>query len=347
VFVVGLLAFELGLQKPWISASIFGFLPITLRYACESRVYSQALFFSVLATYLFVRLVKSPGLALAGLYCVAMVAAIYSQPYAIFVGPAQILWAALYRERKAASLASGAVALATVSFLPWYFWSKAVWTAGIAGAGVRFVLSPKTPLMLFREVAGAGYWGSGLLLILCILVVLKRGRDDRVPAFLVLSILIPILLALAADSHFGYFVATRQILWVLPAIAIFAAMSMERSPRFAIPIASVLVVFCVVQNVRNFTATRENWQLAADAVAIQVKQGACLLVVPPEQEYSYEFFRPELAQQHCPAPRTAVVFTPYATDAQRRNALSTLQAQGYTRQAATEAGKSEIQLFTR
>src|SRR5205823_4353134 len=102
---------------------------------------------------------------------------------------------------------------------PWYFYAKSVWTAGITGAGVHFVLTAKTPLMLFREIAGAGYWGSGLLLILCTITAISARRN----LFLGLCIGIPVILALAADALFGYFVATRQILWVLPAIAIFAA----------------------------------------------------------------------------------------------------------------------------
>ena len=45
---------------------------------------------------------------------------------------------------------------------------------------------------------------------------------------LILLIAAPVVLALAADGLFGYFVATRQILWVLPSVAVFAALGIER-----------------------------------------------------------------------------------------------------------------------
>jgi hypothetical protein len=72
-----------------------------------------------------------------------------------------------------------------------------------------------------------------------------------------------------------------------------------------------------------------------------------MVVVPREQAYSYEFFRPELANANCPAPRTVVAFTPYATDPQRQATVAALTAQGYTKQAGYSSGKSDLALFSR
>jgi hypothetical protein len=157
---------------------------------------------------------------------------------------------------------------------------------------------------------------------------------------------VPIALALAADAAFGYFVASRQIIWVLPAVAVLAAQGIAQKPRIAVPIAVLLALFCIHQSYRFFTAPRENWQVAANALSAEVQNGACLLVVPPEQKYSYEFFRPTLADTHCPSPRTVVAFTPYATNTQRETAVSALQARGYTKKSAYESGKSEIAQFS-
>src|SRR6185437_14096964 len=124
----------------------------------------------------------------------------------------------------------------------------------------------KTPLMLFREVAGAGYWGSGILLILCILAFLNKALRT---GFLLSLIAIPIALALAADAASGYFVATRQILWVLPAIALLAAKGLGRANRLAAPLTILLTAVCVWQSYRYFSAPHENWQIAADALAAE------------------------------------------------------------------------------
>jgi hypothetical protein len=196
--------------------------------------------------------------------------------------------------------------------------------------------------MLFRELAGAGYWGSGLLLILCALAIGKRR-----PTLLIMLIAVPIALAIAADAAFGYFVATRQIIWVLPSVAVLAAQAIERKPGIAIPVAALLAAVCVWQSYRHFTAPGENWEEAANKLAGEIGSGACVEVVPPDQHFDYEFFRPALANAPCPALRTAVAFTPYATKAQRDAAISALRSEGYIRQYGYVAGKSEIVLFGR
>ncbi len=74
VFLVALLAGELGVRWAWLAATLFAIFPLTFRYATESRVYSQALFLSVLATLLYARAAKRPTWALAILYSLALTA---------------------------------------------------------------------------------------------------------------------------------------------------------------------------------------------------------------------------------------------------------------------------------
>ena len=171
-------------------------------------------------------------------------------------------------------------------------------------------------------------------------------RDkSRRTGFLLLLIGMPVVLALAVDALFGYFVATRQILWILPPLAVLAAQGIPRN--YLYKVAALLAAFCLWQSFRYFTAPHENWQAAADSLASEARRGACVLVVPREQAYSYEFFRPELANAACPASRTVVAFTPYATDAQRQAAIAALTAQGYAKQSGYSSGKSDIALFSR
>jgi hypothetical protein len=112
VFIVAMLGTELGLRRGWQAAVIFAAFPMTLRYATESGVYSQALFFSLLATLLQVRLAKRPAVALAGLYWLALTAAVYTQPYSLCVGLAHLLWSCIRRAGREALLSGSALALA-------------------------------------------------------------------------------------------------------------------------------------------------------------------------------------------------------------------------------------------
>jgi hypothetical protein len=134
----------------------------------------------------------------------------------------------------------------------------------------------------------------------------------------------------------------------LPAIAVLAAHGIERNARVAVPVAVLFVALGAVQSYRYFFKTpRENWQIAANALSGEVKNNACMVVVPAIEARSYEFFRPDLALNRCPAQKTVVAFTPYATDAQREATAATLKSQGYTRQYSYETGKSQIELFSR
>jgi hypothetical protein len=258
VFLVGLLGSQLGLKQGWHAGAVFAFLPLTLRYATESRVYSQALFFSVLATYLAVRLAQRPTRALAAQHCLALTAAAYTQPYSVCVGLAHLLCSAICRTRRATILCGSSFGLAIIAFLPWFWWARDGWSLGVAGSGIHFSVTAKTPLMLFRELAGAGYWGSGILLLLS--AVALKGRRLRICDRMLLALLIATVLAsaLAGDAWFDYFIAARQFIWLLPAVSILAAAAVESYPRAGLALAILLVMVCVRQSIVFFRSAGEN-----------------------------------------------------------------------------------------
>jgi hypothetical protein len=347
VFTVALLAAELGLKWSWLSAALFAMFPIVLRYATEARMYSQALFFSVLATLIYVRLAKRPSWSTAAAYGLAIAAAAYTQPYAASVGLAHILWSLIHRERKTALLGGAAFALALAAFVPWYLWAKASWVADIAHGGLRFSASAKTPLMLFRELAGVGYWGSGLILLMCAAGVAGLRGAPRTRTLLALLIAVPTISIVAADAWFDYFLAARQFIWVLPAVAMFAAASVEWRPRVGFALAVILALLCVRYGILFFTSPREDWHAAANAIEEQVRFGACVTVAPAESTALYEFFRPELRSARCVAPRMLLVITPYATSDQRQAAVAALTAEHFRQESESVVGKSRIILFRR
>jgi len=258
VFLVALLGSRLGLKRGWHAGVVFAFLPMTLRYATESRVYSQALFFSVLATYLSVRLAERPTRVLAAQHCLALIAAAYTQPYSVCVGLAHLLCSAISRTRRATLLCGSSFALALVAFLPWFWWAQTGWSLGVAREGFHFSVSAKTPLMLFRELAGAGYWGSGILLLLSAAAL--KGRRLRMCDRMLLALLIATVLAsaLAGDAWFDYFIAARQFIWLLPAVSIFAAAAVECYPRAGHALAILLAMVCVRQSIVFFRSAGEN-----------------------------------------------------------------------------------------
>jgi 4-amino-4-deoxy-L-arabinose transferase-like glycosyltransferase len=346
VFVVVLLAAELRLVQPWIAGAVFASFPLTLRYATESRVYSQALFFSVLATLLHVRLGKRPGrrngwkLAVGG--CVALAAAVYTQPYAASVGIAHVLWSALHRNWRSTLLSAAALVVAGIAFLPWFLWSKACWAASIVQTSIQFHFSASMPLMIFRESTGAGYWGAGCVVLLCGMAVRNRWAPPRTASLFALIVSTVVICVLAGDALFGYFLAARQFLWILPSLAIFAAAAIERTVRTVLAVAALLSIFCVRQSAVFFLHPRENWRASADAVLEQVHQGARPVVVPPDQAYLYDYFHPELRCGPALSNRIVVAITPYATVSQRQKAMAAYTAAGYEIKQERIVGGSRI-----
>ncbi len=312
VFAVAVLASELGVKPAWLAALIFAAFPATLRYADEARLYSQAVFLSILATILFLRLAKQPSPARAICFSTALLLAIYTQPFTIFIGFAAVVWSILCRDFRTARMSGIALAAAAVAFVPWFLWSRSEWAAGIARAGFHFTFSIHTPLMLFREIPGAGYWASGLLLILCAVAASSPSIPRRTKWLIALLIFTPVAGGLAADAQAGYFIASRQFLWILPAVAILSAAALTAS-RLTIPVFAALLIVCGLQGAKYFRAPHENWQAAAnDAARFAQAHAACLATNPPDYLRILGFFRPELL--NCAGPVTPFPVEPFATE---------------------------------
>jgi hypothetical protein len=345
VYVVVLLAAQLGSTRPWIAGAIFAAFPLTLRYATESRVYSQALFFSVAATLLQVRLTRRPEWKLAGGCCLALIAAAYTYPYAACVGLAHVLWSAFGRNQRSTRLSAIALIVAGLAFLPWFLWARGRWAAGIAQSALRFHFSAATPLIIFRESIGAGYWGAGCVVLLCGISALARWPPPRAASLLGLIVSTVVICVLAMDARFGYFVAARQFLWILPSVAILAATAIERTTRTTLALAILLGLFCVRQSTLFFLYPREDWQAASDYILHEAQRCGRLVVVPAQQRPLYAFFHPELCCGPQVSNRIVMAITPYTTGAERQQAIATTVSAGYDIERECDLGGSHVVSF--
>ena len=157
----------------------------------------------------------------------------------------------------------------------------------------------------------------------------------------------PFLGALAADAMFDYFIAARQFIWVLPAVAILAASATDTHPRAGVILAAFFCAVGVMQSVKYFTASHEDFQSAAVAMAGEVKQGACVTVAPTDLSRLYEFFEPNVARDLCDAPRVVLAVTPYSTLEQRTAATVSLASRGYQQDREVVVGGSTLVYFHR
>jgi len=336
VLGTALLAAEFGIRSPWLAGLLVGAFPLTLRYAAEGRAYSQALCFSVAATLLYLRLHREPRTLNALAYAACLALAAYTQPYAASVGAAHLLWSIMRRQWRVAAWGGAAYLAAALCFLPWYLWARDLWHAArLASPGHHFAASATMPLMIFRELSGTGYYGSALLLILCLLAL-------RRVSLLCLLVIVPVAAAVACDFVFDYFLAARQFLWALPALAVLATAGIERSGRLGQVLGTLLLLVCADRGARYFTRPHEDWALAAAEMARLTRNGACVRVLPDADLRIYRYFQPALGTMPCDQRKLLVVVTPYTPTAIALQELSQLRESGYVEEARSHTGLSTL-----
>lgn len=330
----------------WLPTVLFALLPLQFRYALEGRPYAMTVWLSLLSTWLFLRLVRR-GRAVDGLlYILTLTAGLYAQPFSIFVAAAHWIWLATSKVAGRARLMA-LVGVSTVTsllaFMPWYFYVRSTWRQTITTNHFAFHLSWKIPLMIVREISGASYWGSGLLILLAAIALRRKRPTGQWSRLLLLLVIVPICGALAADAVFGYFLAIRQMILVLPALALLAAEGLialhDRSKMLGRLVGALLIGILVRYDYQWLRQPREDWEAAAQALVEQSRApGSCLMVVPLESLGFYTFFRSSLGQSICQgsgrqsASTIILAISPYRTSGGDEQAQSVVSGRRRVRQ---------------
>jgi uncharacterized membrane protein len=340
-----LLAKRFGLRWPALALAVFCLFPLQLRYALEARPYSQALAISIWMTLAFLRLRETPTPARIFLYWACIVAGLYTQPYSVFVAVAHFCWIVLSpsngTKKRLLWTAGGALFLAALAFLPWYAYAHQFWRESIETSHFRSTINLKTPLLILRELVGAGYPGAILVLAAAGFGLAKSFRSDRDGLFWTLQLACPVFLALLADVMFGYFLAIRQMIFVLAPLAILCAAGWEvLMARRRIPAAiygCLLLSILVYEDFEFFARPREDWQAASNLLAQEINQGRCAIFLPADSDRLYEFFNPDVSNRACPSDLTTaravtVAVSPYESISAQRAFEARLSGLGFSRQ---------------
>lgn len=294
-------------RPPVLAVVLFCLTPLQLRYALEARPYSQALALTVWATIVFFKVVDENRMCWAGAYSLLILASLYTQPYTIFVPAAHLLWlcfVAAQKSRRSVVLAAAGIVLALAGFVPWYLYAQAGWSSALtAHANAQAGLGISAVRMVAREVTGAGYAGTALMCIAAGLGLRYGKWNQQERWFWILYTTLPIAFAVLADGALGYFLAIRQMLWILAPLAILGAAGLEwvatRRAMVSGLICSLLIAVLIVGDIRFFLKPRENWKAAADVLERLTRNGGCIVFVPAESSSLYSFFSPELAGRRC------------------------------------------------
>ncbi|HEY3940316.1 MAG TPA: hypothetical protein VGL97_23015 [Bryobacteraceae bacterium] len=354
---VFVLARRLKLSYPLLSILIFCSAPLQFRYALESRPYSQALAISIWATVVFLDLLTRVTWVRVFLYSLVALAGLYTQPFTIFVPLAHLVWLCFTvssNKRRLLLFTGGAIALAGLAFVPWYLSALHLWSQSMA-AHKTYAIGLRAAPMIVRELVGAGYPGSVFTLCLASIGLTTGLSNNKDRSFWALYTLLPILLAVSADAIFGYFLAIRQMIFILTPLALLAALGLEtlmrRSRGWGIAAASLLIVTFLIGNVRFFQRPRENWRSASAILENLTARGSCVWFIPADSIDFYRFFAPQLPQHACPSDvhgpgAIAVAISPYgATGA--ANIIKQLSENGFIQKAEFNPQGPRIELYER
>ena len=343
--LVLILSKDLKLRYPLVAAAIFALFPIQVRYSLEARPYSQALFFTCLATLFFARGLAQSQIRSSRLFFSTLLA-LYSQPYSVLPIAAQVGDGWLnFRgssRRKELLRASLAVAAALACFLPWVLYAHHQWRASIEETVPSSGISPQSFLLVFKDLLGSGYAGTGLLLILCAIGI-RSSLAREAKRLLIVSVLAPIVMVFCADAIAGYFLAIRQLLFVTPFVAMLGAAGFEKlasMPRFRsvawILLAAVLTVQAVGV-IGWFRRPREDWARATQALQANHGRYTCIVFDPPEVAQYYSIFDPQLPAASCrpdqwaKASGVALATTSSPDVSKKRKAEERLEGYGFKR----------------
>jgi hypothetical protein len=250
-------------------------------------------------------------------------------------------------------LATGvAIFAAGLAFVPWYRFTVPLWREGVNAMYPQSTIGVRALELILREIAGTGYFGSALLI--CGVVLAFRfgfeGDNDK-RSFYILYLTIPLVGAIAADRFFVYFLAIRQMIFVLAPLAILFALGAETSLLREWRVAGALLTVALLsastyEDIHMFNRPHDDFASAAKALAAEQ---TCVIYVPGDSRAYYSFFRPELTSRDCDlktAGRVAVAVSPWGRDKSDRVAR-TLREAGFVKLTQQDLSGPLIEIYGR
>jgi len=323
-----LIAKRIGSERPLIPVVVFALWPLQFRYALEVRPYALALCFGLWLTLAFLERRHW------SVYVLLTLAIGLAHPYALVIPAAHLLWS-LLSDRPRAILPAAALALACLALLPWYAHFSADWRAQSVEQQIAS-WNPRAVLVFLREISGSGYIGTAILIAG---VALGLRKPIEPPRFWTIAALLPILAVPLANVAFDYFFAIRQLIYILPAVAILFCMSPRR-------LVQTFVVVSLFADALWLLRPREDWSAASNAITTEVSRGACVQFVGDSQKL-FVFFQPELSEHLCELDEPRVVLAGSTYEPTQTAARSALVARGLARQSGQVFVAPIIEVYSR
>ena len=291
-----------GVVGATISGVLLAIIPIQFRYALEARPYAIALCISIWTSVLMLRLAEKTSVKRAVWYGVLLTLGFYTQPFTVFVGIAHLLWAVFTKGVKSrlTLLVFIALVFISISYIPWFVHQRNAASASIASLHLGPVVTLRTPLMIIRELFGAGFAGSVLIIAGVMIGVFSSRMTRNEKLFGALLVGVPLIAPIAADWCFGYFVASRQWLFSIPGFIYILGFWIAEIKILKLIYATIIAAVLIYFDLHWLLKPREDWAAATGLILQEIdEKNACVVFNPQSSVRLYEFFDPSITKAQC------------------------------------------------
>jgi hypothetical protein len=298
-FVFWRIARQIQLRQPLLATWIFVLVPIHYRFATIGVASEQALFFLLLATLFFVRLVETGAIRDAILYAVFLTICLYTEPFSYLPAAGYLLGLLIFVNRKEVRrtiwISLPVTAAPILLFLPFAFWAHPFTAKAWLYESGRFAFGPSAYLAAFRELSATGQIGYLLSSLLLAGALAGGWRAIKLPEpmmvkrvrFICLSggAVSTIALALIIDGASNGFFSADQIFWALPSLVLLVSATLDwlsstrKLPIIASAFAVLLVLICIGGDVENFTIRPHDVARAARLISPELTGDSCVVFV--------------------------------------------------------------------
>jgi hypothetical protein len=157
------------------------------------------------------------------------------------------------------------------------------------------------------------------------------------------------VLTFAANTVFHYFFATRQVIYILPVLALLFVAGAETLGKPGCILLAAFLAASIYEDVSWFRRPHENWQAAADSVASQIAPASCIQFTGDSVPLFY-YFHPEFAARRCTselADRVVLAITPYREDQDYPSSSAALAAQGLHKQSEQPFNGPRVEVWAK
>lgn len=350
------LARRANIRRPLIAVCLFAVFPLQLRYAIEARPYSVALCLSIWLTVVFLKLHEELTFKWGCLYFLLTLAAAYTQPYSMFVPLSHLAYCVLFGWKRIRNIAvvAASIGCSGLLFVPWLLYAIPFWRAEIAVMDSPPTYGYKQALLVIKELVGSGYAASLVTMFLAG-YGLSRVRQECRQLSLV-TVVVVVFGVFIANMTFGYFLAIRQMIYVLTPLSLLAAAGVERlwtrNRWLAATAAGTLLCACSYSNAWLFWKPREDWQAATERLKVEAARGACIVIAEERSVVPFRFFWETISERICQAHETefatvVLATSRYEVKSSKNRARFLLEQRGWKHVTTYHFGGPELIVYLR